>query len=155
MSTRRGKRCMYERILMPVDGSPGSDAALDHGLRLAKDQGAQVRIIHVVDVESLYTYTEGVYVGGIEEAWRRRSQTILALAMDQARRADVQAENSAIEARGQRVADVIVAESQRARADLIVMGTHGRHGAEHLLLGSVAEGVVRITAVPVLLVRRP
>ncbi len=146
---------MYARILVPVDGSPCSDAALEHALRLATEQGAEVRIIHVLDVQSLYTYTEGVYVGGIEEAWRRGSQTIVSAAMGQARRAGVQAEDAVVDAEGRRIPDVIVAESQRAHADLIVMGTHGRHGIDHLLLGSVAEGVVRTTAVPVLLIRRP
>ena len=54
---------------------------------------------------------------------------------------------------GGRIPDVGVAESKHWSADLIVLGTHGHHRIEHLLLGSVAEGVVRTTSVPVLLIR--
>jgi nucleotide-binding universal stress UspA family protein len=51
------------------------------------------------------------------------------------------------------IADVILNEARKWRADLLVMGTHGRRGFSHLLLGSTAEGVVRASAKPVLLVR--
>ena len=52
-----------------------------------------------------------------------------------------------------RVPDVVVAEAKRWPADLIVAGTHGRRGLSHLFLGSVAEGIIRISTVPVLLIR--
>ncbi len=58
-----------------------------------------------------------------------------------------------LEAHGERIASVIDNEASHWRADLIVIGTHGRSGMNRLLLGSVAEGVVRGTSVPVLLVR--
>jgi nucleotide-binding universal stress UspA family protein len=54
-----------------------------------------------------------------------------------------------------RVADFILKEAQKWRADIIVMGTHGRRGINHVLLGSDAETVVKSSAVPVLLVRAP
>jgi nucleotide-binding universal stress UspA family protein len=54
---------------------------------------------------------------------------------------------------GERIASVIEGEARRWQADLIVIGTHGRSGLSRLLLGSVAEGVVRVASVPVLLVR--
>ena len=68
-----------------------------------------------------------------------------------ARRSGVTAETAVVESRGRHVSDVILAETQKWRADVIVMGTHGRRGLNRLLLGSDAEGVLREAAVPVLL----
>jgi nucleotide-binding universal stress UspA family protein len=145
---------MYTRILVPVDGSDCSGAALDHGLRLAHEQQAEVRLVHVIDTEVLYTF-EGVNVAPIEAAWRQAGQEILDGAERYARQAGITKTSAALlETGGRRVAAVIVAECAHWSADLIVMGTHGRHGLEHLLLGSVAEGIVRTTLVPVLLIRK-
>jgi nucleotide-binding universal stress UspA family protein len=58
-----------------------------------------------------------------------------------------------LEADGESVAGVIIAEAQRWSADLIVIGTHGRTGFNRLLFGSVAEGVLRTSPVPILLIR--
>ncbi len=146
---------MYRRILIPVDGSPCSSAALEHALQLAADQKATVSVIHVLDIQLLYAYVEGVYVETVERAWREAGQALITEAIERGRQAGLQVEGAVIDAVGGRVPDAIVAESQEARADLIVMGTHGRHGIDHLLLGSVAEGVVRTTSVPVLLIHRP
>jgi nucleotide-binding universal stress UspA family protein len=80
-----------------------------------------------------------------------RTTTVLAAA--KAREAGVHAETALIKTEGRRVAAVIVEEAEGASSDLVIMGTHGRRGVEHLLLGSVAEGVVRRATVPVLLLR--
>jgi nucleotide-binding universal stress UspA family protein len=144
---------MYHRILIPIDGSACSDAALAHGLRLAKEQGAEVKIMHALDTQALYLLYEGLYVEDIAERWRREGKAFVDRAAAQARESGVSAATALLEETG-RIADVIVAEAKRWSADLIVMGTHGRHGFDHLLLGSAAEGVVRTTPVPVLLIRK-
>lgn len=144
---------VYRRILIPVDGSASSDAALDHGLRLAKDQNAEISVLHVLDTQPLYLLDEGMYVEGVAEKWREAGQALLERAAGRARQAGVAVTTALIE-EGGRIPDVIVATSKQWPADLIVLGTHGRHGVDHLLLGSVAEGVVRTTVVPVLLIRQ-
>jgi nucleotide-binding universal stress UspA family protein len=144
---------MYHRILMPIDGSACSDAALAHGLRLAKEQGAEVRIIHALDTEGLYVLYEGLDADDVAERWSRAGTAILERAAAQARESGVPVATALVEDRD-RIADVIVAEAKQWAADLIVMGTHGRHGFDHLLLGSAAEGVMRTTPVPVLLIRK-
>jgi nucleotide-binding universal stress UspA family protein len=143
---------MYRRILIPTDGSACSQLALDHGVRLAKEQQAEVRIVHVLDLQPLYE-SEMLDVEPIVDAWRRSAEAVVARAAEAAARSGIRAEHTVLEALRQRVADVIVEESKRWQADLIVLGTHGRHGLQHALLGSVAEGVVRTTTVPVLLIR--
>lgn len=143
---------MYRRILIPTDGSGCSQLAVEHGLRLAKEQQAEVRIVHVLDLQPLYA-SEMLDVEPIADAWRRAAETVVAGAAEAAAQAGVREEHAVLEALRHRVADVIVDESKRWQADLIVIGTHGRRGLHHVLLGSVAEGVVRTTTVPVLLIR--
>jgi len=143
---------MYRRILIAVDDSACSASALRHGVALATEQGAEIRIVHVLDTRVLYTY-EGFDVEPIIENWRRAGQEVVDRAVVQAQADGVEVTGTLIEALGDRTSAVIVAESARWGSDLIVIGTHGRHGLGHLLLGSVAEGVVRATSVPVLLIR--
>jgi nucleotide-binding universal stress UspA family protein len=145
---------MYQRILVPVDGTECSDAALKHGLRLAREQGAGVRLIHVRETQWLCAYgmVPSAYADAVSSAWLYADEVMLH-AVDEARRAGIEVPDvRVVEANGQRVADLIVAEADRWPADLIVMGTHGRHGIRHLLLGGVAEGVMHATSVPILLV---
>jgi len=125
---------MYRRILIPIDGSSCSDASLTHGLQLAKDQGAEVKVVHVLDTQALYLLSEGINVAEIAEKWHRVGQAFVDRAAEQARQVGVRTTTALIEEDG-RIPDVIVAESRRSAADLIVLGTHGRHGIDHLLLG--------------------
>jgi nucleotide-binding universal stress UspA family protein len=144
---------MYLRILVPIDATARSDAVLRHGLRLAREQRAGLRIILVLESPWLFAY-EGVpqvYADAIDQTWRRANQ-VLDGAVAEARQAGIEVDAKLIEANGQRIPDLIAAEAERWPADLIVIGTHGRHGIGHLLFGSVAESVVHATSVPVLLV---
>jgi nucleotide-binding universal stress UspA family protein len=147
---------MYERILIAVDGSETSQRALGEGLALAKVHRSQLRIVHAVDIASLYL-AEAQYVGTerLEAALVEAGKRILAEAAATAEKAGFPAETRLVEIETLqgRVADVIVQEALAWPAALIVVGTHGRRGLSHLFLGSVAEGVVRIAPVPVLLIR--
>lgn len=142
---------MYMRILVAVDGSQGSERALREALRLAAGPSATVRLVHVLDAD-LYRDTFGEDARA-HEAWRRTGQKYLDQAAAIAREAGIQVETALLENAGQRTSRVIVDEASRWPADVVVLGTHGRHGLDHLLLGSVAEGVVRSATVPVLTVR--
>ena len=144
---------MYQHILVPVDGSPTSDRALQEALKLAKQQNAQLALIHVmeevwyVDNESYLNYAE------LQKSVRISSEKILARAQEAALQAGMTPTVKLLEARGDRIANVIVSEAKCWPADLIVIGTHGRSGFSHMLFGSVAEGVVRTAHIPVLLIR--
>lgn len=146
---------MYKRILVAVDGSDTSNAGLRHAIRLAKNVQARLRLIHVADevtvnVETAYALED------FGSAIRRAGERILEKARAHAAKAGIQPETKLLEIQtlGRRISDSIVEEAGRWPADLIVVGTHGRRGFSHLFLGSVAEGVVRISATPVLLIRQ-
>ena len=141
---------MYSRILIPVDGSAASEAALAETLKFAHEQGAKARIIYVCEPLQ-YILAEGPV--NLAAEVRRQGAKIIAAAATKASAAAVPAEAALVEAGDRRVADAIVEEATGWGANLIAMGTHGRRGFAHLLLGSVAEGVVRRATAPVLLLR--
>lgn len=144
---------MYKRILVPIDGSSTSERALQEAIKLIDAQPAQLRLVHVVD-DLQYLDTEGyVDYAELRELTRKIGERSLSKAKEIAQQADITVETSLLEANGERIARVIEAEAESWSADLIVIGTHGRSGFNHLLFGSVAEGVVRGASVPVLLVR--
>lgn len=126
-------------ILVPIDGSPPSLAALDHAVSLATDYGARLDVLHVVPA------TEP-----LSQAARAELETALDAAVDNAR--DVLGERVSLRTvTGEPVREIIEGASEGV--DLIVIGTHGRIGRLHAMLGSVAEGVVRNAPCPVLTVR--
>ena len=145
---------VYKRIFVPVDGSTASNAGLKEALKLAKDQKARLRLLHIVDELVVFNTPEaGFNIQSVVESMRRSGQQLLDRAVKLAASRGVKAESALIESAGVRVADVITRQAKRWRAGLIVMGTHGRRGVNRMLMGSDAELVVRNAGVPVLLVR--
>jgi len=144
-----------KRILVPVDFSECSDAALEYGLTLAERFGAELELYHVWQTPHWVGPEMLVQVpGGDTEYLRDRIH-------DEARaRIDALAERTDVP-EGVQLKQTIAAGDPRmailehaaVNSDLIVVGTHGRHGLPRLLLGSVAEYVVRKASVPVLVVR--
>lgn len=145
---------MYQRILVPIDGSETSRRALQEAIKLG-DSAAQLRLVYVV--EEIYSRaTEGydfIDYDALQKAARSSGERMLAQAAEKVQQSGKRAEVGLLDNNGQRIASVIETEAKRWQADLIVIGTHGRSGLSRLLLGSVAEGVLRIASVPVLLIR--
>lgn len=145
---------MYRRILVPLDGSAASRRGLKHAIALARETRARLRALHVVDeTPMLGMLEEGVDLQPFVRDLDRRGRAILEQAKREAAKSGVALETSVGESAGGPVADRILGEAKRWRAGLIVMGTHGRRGLRHVVLGSEAERVVHRSPVPVLLVR--
>jgi len=146
---------MYSKILAAVDESETSRHALKQAIELARNLSAKLRIVHAVDMSWLPIGAEiAIDTGAISAARRGAGEKIIAAARETARQAGFDAEVELIETDtpGQRVAEAIAEEVSRWPADLVVLGTHGRRGFQRLILGSVAEQIARLSAVPVLLV---
>ncbi|OGA55550.1 MAG: hypothetical protein A3G81_13645 [Betaproteobacteria bacterium RIFCSPLOWO2_12_FULL_65_14] len=144
----------YRRILVPVDGSSTAARGLREAIRLAKDQGASLRLVHVVDETMvLGTGEAGVDMSPLLAGLARSGRVVLERARRTAEKSGVRAQTAIYESVGASAADTILRDARKWRADLIVIGTHGRRGLRRLVLGSDAEQVVRLSAVPVLLVR--
>jgi nucleotide-binding universal stress UspA family protein len=145
---------MFKRILVPTDFSATSDAALEHARVFAERFGGSLHLLHVVEDQfvsgplggEIYApHTEGTLTILLQEARERLSRRITA--QDRSR---FQASTEVIVGSAMRT---IVEYAGDNGYDLIVMGTHGRTGLAHVLMGSVAEHVVRTASCPVLTVR--
>lgn len=146
---------MYARILAAVDGSDASRHALTHAIGLAGRLSAQLRIVHVLDLNWLPPGPElAVNSDELIAARRGAGEQILAAAREAAEKAGSAAEFALLETEAptEHVAESIVREAERWAAEVVVLGTHGRRGVQRLLLGSVAEQVARRASTPVLLV---
>jgi len=149
---------MFKRILAAVDGSPASNAGLRSAVELAADQRATLLLLHVVDDTTVTAGFEGGftipnYIDTLYDALRSSGRKVLARAEAAAKAAGVECKPVLVESRAATVAHVVVGQAKSLKADLIVLGTHGRRGLRRVLMGSDAEAVVREANVPVLLVR--
>ena len=142
----------YKRILAAVDGSKASNKGLREALRLAKSEGARLVLLNVVDEFPAFATLEAPAID-LTPMLREGGKRILARAQAAARKAGVKPLVVMRETIGGPAADAIVREAKKQRADLIVLGTHGRRGVRRMLLGSDAGQVVSLSSVPVLLVR--
>jgi nucleotide-binding universal stress UspA family protein len=151
---------MYERILVAIDGSDTSELALREAIGLAKDQNAILRLVHAVDATPPpYMTTSPLSVqfslADYQKALQEAGEKLLATRATTAREAGTGVDTKLITVRmpGERIYEVIEEQSKQWPADLVVVGTEGRRGFKRLMIGSVAEGLVRISTKPVLLIR--
>jgi nucleotide-binding universal stress UspA family protein len=147
---------MYKRILVPVDGSATAARGLNEAIKLAGEQGAALRLVHVVD-ELFITSPFAVSppVGDLFEMLRQEGRSVLDKAETTVREAGVDVDAVLVDALGGQAGEYILQQAKQWQADLIVCGTHGRRGIRRIVMGSDAEYVVRHAQVPVLLVRNP
>ncbi len=152
---------MFRRILVPIDGSPTSNRGLDEAIGLAADQKAKICLLHVVDELVVTAGVDGTvyippnYIDEFIRALRAGGKKLLARAEARVRKRGIEVESVLLETVGHRVADLIIKQARKWRADVIVLGTHGRRGLTRVVMGSDAEMVLRETPLPVLLVRSP
>jgi nucleotide-binding universal stress UspA family protein len=149
---------MFKCILVAIDGSGASNAGLKSAVQLASDQKSTLVGLHVVDDAAITLNFEGgyvpaAYVDELYDSLRENGRKILAKAAATAKAAGLDMKQVLADARGRTIADAILAEARKAKADAIVIGTHGRRGLSRVLMGSDAEAVVREARVPVVLVR--
>jgi nucleotide-binding universal stress UspA family protein len=146
---------VYDRILVPVDGSPTSNVGLQEAIRLAQLTRGRLRLLHIIDVLSLAIAAEGYVLssGELMESLRKNGEALVANAARTVEASGVPVETSLVDNLSGRVADLVAEDVAGWKADIVVLGTHGRRGIGRVLLGSDAEQIVRTSAVPVLLVR--
>jgi universal stress protein A len=136
-----------KNILVPTDFSKTSDAALQHAIDMAEAFGGQLYLLHVPG-ETGENFEANFPVGRFETAARERLGALLSPE-------EITRLRPEYALRIGKPAEEIVRYAGARDIDFIVMGTHGRSGVAHLLVGSVAEQVVRTAPCPVLLVRHP
>jgi nucleotide-binding universal stress UspA family protein len=153
--SQQEEHLMYKKILVPVDGSAPSMLGLHEAIKLAKSQGAQLQLVHVVNELVMTAAETPLYLTTVVESLREAGKAVLAKAERAVREQALEPSTVLLESIGGRAADHIIEQAKQWKADLIVLGTHGRRGLKRVVMGSDAELVVRLAPVPVLLVREP
>jgi nucleotide-binding universal stress UspA family protein len=144
---------MFKHILVPVDGSGTALLAVDKAVALARAFGSDITVINVVDfypfvgVGADYAFGQAEYMAAATAG----ANKALNAASNAVKEAGLPCAHKVIE--GHVVHEGILEAATSTGADLIVMGSHGRHGIEKLLLGSVTQRVLSHTTLPVLVVR--
>ncbi|MCW8386226.1 universal stress protein [Fluoribacter dumoffii] len=142
---------MYKQIMVAVDDTKASTLALKEAIKVAKTQNSKLYVIHIIDT----LYEGDVDRESFVELTRKQGQDVLNSMKKLLSRSKLEFElklGELIPSKPQ-IAEKLIDEAKNLNADLIVIGTHGRRGFHHMLTGSVAEEVIRISKTPILLVR--
>lgn len=141
---------MYDRILIPTDGSPAAEAAIEHAIDIAEKYDATVHALFVVDGAAYSTLEAGaeIVMDALESEGERAVERIAEIAEN----TGIDCETTVTSGTAYRTIREYIEDHD---VDLVVMGTHGRRGIDRYLLGSVTERVVRTSDIPVLTVRKP
>lgn len=145
---------MYQQILVAVDGSETSAHALDAALQLARDAGAKLHPLFVVDVPLMTYDVPGYNASYVRTALLEEGTHVIDDAIARMKRAGVQGTPRIAETdlADNDIAHCILHAASDFKADVVVMGTHGRRGVRRLVLGSVAERFLRIAQCAVLMI---
>jgi len=136
---------LYDHILLPTDGSAGTERVIEHAGELARAHDATIHALYVIDATTFTGLPMETSWNGVRQVLESEGET----ALEEVERLfgdDVALETHTVEGTP---STEIVAFARENDVDLVVMGTHGRGGIDRLLLGSVAERVVRGSPVPV------
>jgi nucleotide-binding universal stress UspA family protein len=144
-------------VLVATDFSTGADVALEYGRAFARTFGARLHVMHVVEDVTMQLVMIGASGPLAPIEIQRDLEAAARTKLEASVREDDRRELRAVPVvrTGSNAAQAIVSYAGHADIDLIILGTHGRGGVAHLLLGSVAERVVRTAPCPVLTVRDP
>ncbi len=147
---------MYQKILLPTDGSKFAEKAAEHAIWIASRSGAEIIVLNVIETSSLVGLPAEDLIVKIKEMLKeegRRSleriSEMIAQSEDESKIKDVKITLTSEEGSP---ADSILKTIENENVDLVVMGTSGKHGLDRFLLGSVTEKVVRSATCPVLAV---
>ena len=142
---------MYKKILVPLDGSPLAEAILPHAQALAKSEGAEIVLLRVSQPPAPEFLARDVKTGArLVEKMEQEARQYIEVEVRRLRNDGNQVTGIA---RDGAVLETIVSVARETHADVIAMSTHGRNGVARLVIGSVADEVVRRSHLPVLLVR--
>jgi universal stress protein A len=143
---------IVQHVLVPIDFSATADRALAYAIALAQQLQARITLLHVLDMTpvTMDEMTAGVVATYLEEQ-EIEAQRLLQASLERVQRAGLQGDSLLVQGTP---TQTIVETAGEQGVDLIIMGTHGRTGLTHVLLGSVAEHVVRVAPCPVLVTRK-
>jgi len=141
---------LYKKILIATDGSEHTKNAVNYGIDLAKNTGAKLHAIYVVDTAAFASIPMDAAWESMYELLKQEGDEATRYVSEKAEEESLEVEKSTIEGHP---AEEIIKYAENNSIDIIVMGTLGKSGLDRFLLGSVAEKVVRNSKIPVLVVK--
>ena len=147
---------MYQRILVPTDGSPLSKKAVKSAIEQAAATGAELVALYVVPTYPMSYFEGGISVSNsdvarTEKLWSDKGQAVVDEATKAAKAAGIKAKG--VLTRSNLVAESVISAASKHKCDLIVMASHGRKGIKRILLGSETQHVLTHSRLPVLVLR--
>ena len=145
---------IFKHLLLPTDGSAASDAAIQRALDLAREGGARVTGLHVIQPLHLVVYEVDILEiarASYEANVRARAQQYVEAIERAAKERGVQADSRVVVS--EHPYDAIIKTAQDAGCDLVVMASHGRRGMQAVLIGSETQKVITYSTIPVLVLR--
>ncbi len=148
---------MYKHVFIAIDDSRTSQKALDEAIGVAKVHEALLEIAHAIDEHLVHVFHNGgvttTNANQLKHVLESGGQDVLTKALEKAQTAGVKTRTHLLKGHGEHTDDLIAEAVKKSGADLLVVGSHGRRGFRRLLLGSVAENLVRKVGISVLIVR--
>jgi nucleotide-binding universal stress UspA family protein len=141
---------LFTKILIATDGSEYTKNAVDYGIDLAKNTGAKIHAVYVVDTAAFASIPMDAAWESMYGLLRQEGDEATKYIADKAEALGLEVDRNTIEGHP---ADEIIKYAEKNSMSIIVMGTLGKSGLDRFLLGSVAEKVVRNSKIPVLVVR--
>ncbi|MBE6494476.1 MAG: universal stress protein [Methanosphaera stadtmanae] len=146
---------MYDKILLPTDGSKNSEKAIQHAINIAKNENSEIVILNVVDSAYLTGLPEEDIITKSEMILQEESRKVLGHVEEIIKNMDVEGIDdiklTPMTVEGN-AADIILKVSEKENIDLIVIASSGKHMLDRFLLGSVTEKTVRHSKVPILVI---
>lgn len=147
---------MYQKILLPTDGSKFAESAAQHAIWIASKSGAEIIVLNVIETSSLVGLPAEDLIVRIKEMLkeegRRSLERISEMVNDSEKESKIEDIKITLKTEEGSPGDSIIKTIDKENVDLVVMGTSGKHGLDRFLLGSVTEKVVRSAKCPVLAV---
>ena len=147
---------MYQKILLPTDGSKFAEKAAEHAIWIASKSGAEIIVLNVIETSSLVGLPAEDLIVRIKEMLkeegRRSLERISEMVTEEEKELKIEDIKVNLKTEEGSPADAILKTVEKEDIDLVVMGTSGKHGLDRFLLGSVTEKVVRSAKCPVLAV---
>ena len=145
---------MFKKICVPIDNSDISDKVLNEALDLAKSSGAQVRVIHVVNLEQITFGIEMVGVAELKDTLLEIANKLLGHVHEVIAAKGVNAEAALLENYGSDLASVIIEDAKQWGADVFILGSHHLGSLSHFITGGVAEDIAHDSDIPILLITK-
>jgi nucleotide-binding universal stress UspA family protein len=147
---------MYNKILLPTDGSKFAEKAAEHAIWIASNSGAEIIVLNVIETSSLVGLPAEDLIVRIKEMLkeegRRSLERISEMVTEEEKELKIEDIKVTLKTEEGSPAEAILKTVEKEDVDLVVMGTSGKHGLDRFLLGSVTEKVVRSAKCPVLAV---